>query len=203
MLANVTLAVLAGGQGSRMGRPKGLLSVGGQPILGYLLDHLAWPGPTVLVTAPGRQHPPGWERFDSEAVDPVADEGPLRGLLTALQACATERLAVTTVDMPGLTRPQFEWLAGQLGQSLGVMCDRLDGSERQVEPFPLVLRQSAIETVERRLATRRRSVHGLADEPGIMVRLAPADWPRRVWVNLNTPSDLAAFSASPTDVSEG
>ena len=69
-----------------MGQPKGLLTLKGQPILDYLLDALAWPGPTLLVTAPGREHPPGWERFDNEAADPESGGGPLRGVLTALES---------------------------------------------------------------------------------------------------------------------
>ena len=50
-LSNVTLAILAGGEGSRMGKPKGHLEIAGKPILAYLLDQIGWPGPTMLVTA--------------------------------------------------------------------------------------------------------------------------------------------------------
>jgi len=193
-LSDCTLAVLAGGRGSRMGRAKGLLTVGGRPILAHLLDRLAWPGPTLLVTAPGRERPPAWERFDAEAVDPVADEGPLRGVLTALDAAATPWLAVTTVDMPGVFRQQFEWLAGQLpGHGHGVMCDRPAGDRRQVEPFPLLLRTTAADAVRERLGQHRRSVHALAAEPGFAVVAAPAAWPGSAWVNLNTPGDVAGL----------
>ena len=193
-LSDCTLAVLAGGRGSRMGRPKGMLTVAGRPILVHLLDRLAWPGPTLLVTAPGREHPAGWERFDAEALDPVADEGPLRGLLTALDASGTPRLAVVTVDMPGVTRGQLEWLAGKLPDAgLGVMCDRSAGDQRQPEPFPLMVRAAAAEVVRERLARRRRSVHGLTAGAGFVVVAAPAEWPSSVWVNLNTPEDVARF----------
>jgi molybdopterin-guanine dinucleotide biosynthesis protein A len=74
--AHTTLAVLAGGEGRRMGGPKGVLALDGRPILERLLDRLDWPGPTLLVTAPGREHPPGWRRFTNEVTDPVAGEGP-------------------------------------------------------------------------------------------------------------------------------
>jgi molybdopterin-guanine dinucleotide biosynthesis protein A len=182
-----------------MGRPKGELTLDGVPILDRLLDRLAWPGPTLLVTAPGRERPPAWERFDREAVDPVADEGPLRGVLTALARCQTPLLAVTTVDMPNVTRGQFEWLVGQLGEAdVGVMCRR-----ERVEPFPLLLRTSAVELVRARLDQRRRSVHGLAEAGGIVVRPMPDDWAASVWVNLNTPGDVAGFTAPFSDGPEG
>ncbi len=186
-MIRTTLAVLAGGAGSRMGRPKGLLTLRGRPVLDHLLDRLAWPGPTLLVTAPGRERPPSWDRFDAEAVDAVPDQGPLRGVLTAVEAATTPVVAVATVDMPNVTRDQFEWLAGQLADHLGVMTARAG----RVEPFPLLVRTTAAEAVRDRLAGRRRSVHGLAELAGFVVRPAPPDWDATVWVNLNTPEDVA------------
>src|SRR3954467_7419583 len=101
---DVALAVLAGGAGSRMGGPKAWLEVGGRPILEHLLDRFAWPGPTLLVTAPGLERPPGHERFTIEATDSVPGGGPLQGILTALRALRaplpSRSVVVTTVDMP-------------------------------------------------------------------------------------------------------
>ena len=81
----VTLAILAGGEGRRMGLPKQNLEINSRPILEFLLDRLTWPGPTLLVTTPSRQHPPGADRFDAEEVDAIENQGPLRGILTAMQ----------------------------------------------------------------------------------------------------------------------
>jgi len=50
---------MAGGQGQRMGMPKGLMRLNDVPILASLHNRLAWPGPTILVTTPGREKPPG------------------------------------------------------------------------------------------------------------------------------------------------
>src|SRR5439155_7528658 len=113
-MKGVTLAILAGGEGSRMGKPKAELLLGGKPILEFLLDRFAWGGPTMLVTAPRREHPPGWERFTLEAVDPVADLGPLRGVLTALNNATTKLVVMTTVDMPGVRQSQLVWLIEQI-----------------------------------------------------------------------------------------
>jgi hypothetical protein len=43
-LSQTTLAILAGGGGTRMGRAKGLLEIRGKPILEYLLERFDWPG---------------------------------------------------------------------------------------------------------------------------------------------------------------
>ncbi len=97
-----------------MGAPKGVLALDGRPILERLLDRLDWPGPTLLVTAPGREHPPGWRLFTNEATDPVAGEGPLRGILNGLEHASTEEVVVVPVDMPNVTRAPLAWLAARL-----------------------------------------------------------------------------------------
>jgi molybdopterin-guanine dinucleotide biosynthesis protein A len=128
--------------------------------------------------------------FDREVTDEVGGEGPLRGVLTALEGAGTEAVAVVTVDMPGVGREQVEWVVGQLGDSEGVMCAREAG---RVEPFPLVVRKRVRPVVERRLGEGRRSVHALRDVAGVRVVAAPVEWGERVWVNLNRREDLRAW----------
>jgi molybdenum cofactor guanylyltransferase len=195
--SDVTLAVLAGGAGVRMGRPKAGLMIGDVPILRFLLDRLAWPGPTLLVTAPGRERPPGSERFDREVGDAIAGEGPLRGVLSALDHIETEAAIVVTVDMPGVTYEQLQWLEMQLtAESPGVMLRRGAGGRELIEPFPLVVRAAAAPVIRERLALGERSVHRLADVAGFNVLPAPDTWPASTWVNLNEPADYEAFVAS-------
>ena len=190
--SDITLAVLAGGQGSRMGKAKGEIRIDGRPILECLLGKLHWPGPTMLVTAPGREHPPKYELFDVEVIDAVAGEGPLRGLLTALENLTTPLLAVTTVDMLGVGRAQLIWLAEQLQSrqgALGMMCRR----NAQVEPFPSAYRAEATNTVRSRLTSGRASVFGLSEQLGFETVNAPGNWDDAVWINLNSPADVLTF----------
>ena len=195
-ISNITLAVLAGGAGSRMGIPKGQLRIGNQPILEYLLDRMNWPGPTLLVTAPGREHPPGWTRFDRESSDPVDGLGPLRGVLTALENATTPRLFVVTVDMPGIGRSQLEQLLSSAQESkLGAMYER-KAPDGVIEPFPLSVRSEAQSIVRRRIDAGLLSVARLQDEAGFTTVQAPADWDDRVWTNLNCPADLERFHRS-------
>jgi molybdopterin-guanine dinucleotide biosynthesis protein A len=190
MSTDVTLAVLAGGEGSRMGRPKALLDIHDTPILEYLLNRWQWNGPTLLVTAPGREHPPACARFDREVVDSVAGEGPLRGIATALAATASELTIVTTCDMPDVRRDQLDWLVATADirrEVHGIMIRR---GNRGVEPFPCAFRRAALSPIERQLAGNRRAVHGLLDLPAFVATDAPTGWPESVWTNLNEPGDL-------------
>jgi molybdopterin-guanine dinucleotide biosynthesis protein A len=177
-----------------MGRPKGELRIGGRPILEYLLERFVWQGPTLLVTAPGREHPPGWERFDREAVDPVADRGPLRGILTALEQMQTARVIVATVDMPGVERSQLDWLGQNFASDkMGLLLKHGD----QIEPFPSIFRIDAAAIIEVQLAATSRSVKQLAGLEGFQSVVVPQSRGESVWVNLNRPSDLAKWKNEP------
>jgi molybdopterin-guanine dinucleotide biosynthesis protein A len=176
-----------------MGVRKETLRLGGRPILAYLLDRFAWPGPTMLVTAPGHEHPPGHERFSTEVVDAVAGQGPLRGVLTALEHATTDVVVVTTVDMPGVARAQLDWLVERLRptQPAGVMTLRAG----QVEPFPSAFHRSAAAGIRTQLSARQfavRDVEGVAHLP------APPEWDETVWTNLNRPNDLESFTRRPS-----
>lgn len=175
-----------------MGMPKGMLELGGRPIVKYLLSRFAWPGPTLLVTAPGREHPPGAARFDREVPDPEAGLGPLRGVLTALEHLHTPLLLVTAVDMPGIGRGQLEWYVRAIADhpdADGLMATRPAETGPLLEPLPCILRPRAGELVAARLSSGRRSLHGLASGPRFVTVPAPA-WPAGVWWNVNRPEDL-------------
>jgi molybdopterin-guanine dinucleotide biosynthesis protein A len=188
-----TLAILAGGEGRRMGRPKGELRVDGQPILTYLLDRFAWRGPTILVTAPGRERPPGVERFDREVTDPVASEGPLRGVLTALAAATeTQVLVATTCDMPRIEGRQLRWLAEEIARQPEAQIV-MPSPGGQPEPFPLALRRTALPLLTDHFGRGGRSMHSILQIAGAVLLPVPDDWPDTTWANLNTPGDLGGF----------
>lgn len=184
----ITLAVLAGGAGQRMGGPKDLLRADGKPVLEAQLARLQWTGPTLLVAPHGGRLPPGHEAFDKVVSDAVAGQGPLRGILTALWADRGEEIVVIPVDMPGVEREHLEWLARQLADrsSLGVMIKR---GER-IEPFPCAFRIATGTMIQRRLGAGDLAVHQLAVEEEIDVVCPPPEWGDSVWHNVNTPQDL-------------
>ena len=185
----LTLAILAGGEGARMGRAKALLRANDAPIGDFLLDRFRWTGPTLLITAPGREAPPGAERFTRECVDAVPRQGPLRGVLTALENAPTPRVLVAAVDMPMIERRHLDELIGRIGSSVVLMPARTIDGRRQVEPFPSIFHVDAIDTIRARLASDERSVARLCDGDE---RFAAIDvnWEPTAWLNLNHPSDL-------------
>jgi len=194
--ADVTLAILAGGESSRMGRPKAQIHIDGKPIVHWMLQRLSWPGPTMLVVSPGHQNPPGRELFASQVCDPVAGAGPLRGVLTVLENLRSPLAIIATVDMPGIGRTHLDWLIDAIAarDDLGIlMSSHLANGRAQAEPFPSAWRVRSIDLVRSQLAKGDPSVRSLARSKGGALILAPQDWPASVWTNLNTPEDLATF----------
>jgi molybdopterin-guanine dinucleotide biosynthesis protein A len=191
-MKEITLAVLAGGAGSRMGGPKGLLRLGGRPILQYLLHGYAWDGPTLLVTSPGRENPTGWELFSRQVVDAKGGEGPLRGVLTALENSQTRFNLIATVDMPLVAGEHLRWIAERaISEGWAGLMLKKD----RVMPFPCFLGKELTGQIAARLAEGRRAVHGLSEIGGVMAIAAPDQWGETVWTNLNTPDDLATIEA--------
>lgn len=180
-----------------MGTSKAALAIRGEPILQFILRRIDWPGPTLLVTAPGRENPPGAERFDREVHDPVADQGPLRGVLTALKSMETASAIVIAVDMPAVMRSDLEWLVDNFAArpQAAALMTRRDG---QIEPLPCVMRESAIALVEEHLGTGRRSLNGLTSDSRVLTIDASAR-PGRAWLNVNTPDDWNRFLADLPD----
>jgi molybdenum cofactor guanylyltransferase len=102
--------VLAGGASSRFGRDKALVQMAGEPLLMRLYAVLREVTPSVAVIG-------AEEKYGGLGVTCVADrwpgEGPLGGILTALEASAQDGDGdgwnlIIGCDMPFLTR---EWLA--------------------------------------------------------------------------------------------
>lgn len=180
-----------------MGRPKEGLRVRGRAVLVHLLERFAWLGPTLLVVAPGRPMPAGAELFSRVLTDSVAGEGPLRGVLTALEQAATAITLIATVDMPEIAGVHLMELAREMIERPDcrvLMFRRGDEASESLEPFPSAFRSSAIDLVREQLQSGRRAVRGLVGCPRVEAIAAPKAWGMRIWTNLNEPGDLEDYS---------
>jgi molybdenum cofactor guanylyltransferase len=198
-MADTTLAILAGGRGSRMGGTKDQLRIAGRPALLHLLDRLAFAGPTILVTSPAHPTPLGHERFDQVVVDQLTGVGPLAGIVAALRAASTPLVCFLTVDMPNVGPEQVRWLVdvhGNLPDAAGILCRWRHMNEPSLESFPNLIRSRAASAVSDHIAAGRYSVRSLLSIPGFVALGTPVNWPASVWLNLNEPRDLPEAGAT-------
>ncbi len=187
--------VLAGGAGRRIGGPKGELLLG-PTSLAERASTMLWPlcGSVLISTRPGERNPaPGFPALP----DPLpAGRGPLVGIDAAFDATADADLLVLACDYPLVS----ETLLRRLLDAAGPADDVVLPSDFAGRDHPLVgvWARSAAPTVRSAVREGRLRVRGLLADLRVH-RLGPPDLRDldldRVLCNLNTPDDLARFTA--------
>lgn len=180
-------AVLAGGQSSRMGRPKAMVELGGRPMLARVVGTVGSAGlEPIVVAKPDSELPHVDCRVLSEPDQP---RHPLTGLVTALSASAGRGVVVIACDMPLVPAKLLTWLAA-LEESVAV-CEVGGQLEPMLGRYSPAVAEELAESLERG-APMRQAVSAL--EPYVVSesQIARFGDPARIVFNVNTPSDLAA-----------
>lgn len=184
----VTLGILAGGLGRRLGGvDKAFASYQRQPLFERCL-HAAGPGFAQRLIS----HPSVDVRFSSHALVAVADSrpdhaGPLAGLESLLAACTSPWLLTVPVDAKTLPAVVFDrLLAGDEGP--GRVIADADG----LQPLVALWRVATTRPiVAQRLDAGQRDARGLVSS----LALAVCDIDPLVLGNLNTPADFLEIDA--------
>jgi molybdopterin-guanine dinucleotide biosynthesis protein A len=194
-LANVDGAVLLGGAGTRLGRDKASLPVGGVPaatrvarVLAALCEDVLLVGGTPPDDTPGRRVP------DRDGAPRCA----LRGLVSALAAARAERVLVVATDLPLVTPALLLGLVAWPGAD--AVAPRVDGVAQPL--CALYAREAALACAEARLARGELALQGVLAalsarfvEAGDLRALDPAG---TALVNVNTTADWAEVEAIAT-----
>ncbi|KFE68606.1 molybdenum cofactor guanylyltransferase [Hyalangium minutum] len=189
LFPDVTLAVVAGGQGRRLsGVPKGLLRVGDRTVLDRLLT-LAPLFAEVLLVA---NVPEPYARFGLRTVpDAVPGKGAPGGVHAALAAARTEWVLAVACDMPFVSPEAVRVLLEARAPEAGAVCFTVEG---RVEPLLAVYRSSLADPWGEHLQQGDPSLRELLSHA--RARLLPEEALRAVdaelrsLVNVNTPEDL-------------
>jgi len=98
--SEVTAAILAGGQGTRVdGQDKGLLLLGGKPLVARVAERLLAQAGTTLICA--NRNDDRYAAYGRVVSDlSPGFRGPLAGIAAALAACRTDWLLTAPVDCP-------------------------------------------------------------------------------------------------------
>jgi molybdopterin-guanine dinucleotide biosynthesis protein A len=199
--APLSAAALAGGASRRMGSDKALLPLvaGGEPLLGLVLEKLAYVSDDLLVVA-NKQ-----ERYASFAARVVPDlhpeVGALGGIHAAVATAAHEHCLVVACDMPFLSLPLLRRMAHE-PRDYDVLVPLIPGESRQ-RPDGLVFQtlhaiysKRCLPFIEERIVEGKKQVITFFDDvrvrtldSGEIVRWDPD---LRSFFNANTPEALLA-----------
>jgi molybdopterin-guanine dinucleotide biosynthesis protein A len=188
--ASLTVTILAGGHGSRLGGvDKAALDLNGRPLLEHVLAAVSPLAREIVVVAND-------DRLADDPRltvirDPEEHAGVLPALLAALETATSDLMLLIACDMPFVSRPLIEHL-NELAADHDAVVPKVDGYEQvmhavyRVEPCRAAVR-AALDQGRRRMIAFLDDVRTLTvDESD----LRPYDPALRSFFNINTPDDL-------------
>jgi molybdopterin-guanine dinucleotide biosynthesis protein MobB len=176
--------ILIGGRSERMGRPKQLLEVAGRTIserVASALDGLvegvvligSGPVPSPLQQVPQLPDTPGLE-------------GPVAGVVAALQWHRSAAWLVVACDQPMVRAEAVTWLLEQRAPGRWAVMPRPNGGV--VEPFLAVYEPQALVLLEDCLGAGRSAPRVISDHPKVECPMPPAEL-ADCWRSVNTPGE--------------
>jgi molybdopterin-guanine dinucleotide biosynthesis protein A len=150
--------ILAGGASSRMGRDKGLLELGGVPLILHTARLLEpFVSDVTIVGSPRRYSALGLSAIEDDAYAQGRDRcGPLAGIATALAATNSRWNLIVACDLPYLSAEWIDWLLSRAVRSRGEAV--VPQTERGMEPLAAVYRRECCAPVAAALAGGLRKV---------------------------------------------
>jgi len=190
----LTGVIQAGGRSTRMGgEPKALMDVGGRPIVTRVADVLAQVTDDLLLVTNAPELF-DWLRLPM-VPDAFPDGGSLGGIYSGLKAASGEAAFTVACDMPFLSAAVARLVTSRAGEA-DVVVPRIGP---HFETLHACYARACLGPMERRLTTGQLKITGFWGEVRVLTiaeddiaRLAD---PARVFLNVNTPEDLARARA--------
>lgn len=192
----VSAFILTGGASSRMGKAKGLLEFGGEPLILRIARVIEPLVSSVTAVGPPERYAALGLRVIEDQQFGIADKnerspGPLAGVASALTASRTEWNLILACDLPYLTCEWLDWLLTRTTVSSGqIIMPRTQGGS---EPLAAVYRRECVEPI---IAALHRGVRKVTDATAQLRTefVSEREWRHidpdgRVLRNMNTPDD--------------
>jgi molybdenum cofactor guanylyltransferase len=182
------VAVLAGGRGERLGGDKAMALLGGRPLIERPLEAARGAGLEAIVVAKrSTPLPPLREQVHYE---PESPRHPLCGVIAALELAAERSPAPAVLllacDMPFLTSPLLDWLAGLGGVEMVEVRGRPQPLLARCSPEQLPVLRAALDA---RLPLRD-AMAALSPQIVDERELSRFGDPERLCFNVNSPEEL-------------
>lgn len=190
MTLAITGVIQAGGKSTRMGGdPKALMELGGRPIVARVLDVVRQVTERVLLVT---NTPDLYAFLGLPMVPDVFPEGgSLGGIYSGLRAAPGDAAFTVACDMPFLSAPVARLLLARAGEA-DVVAPRIG---EQWETLHACYGKACLAPMERRLREGRLRITGFFEEVRVLAiteaEVAAVGDPARVFMNVNTPDELA------------
>ena len=192
MDSKLTVAIMAGGQSSRIGTDKSFVLFEGRPMIENVLDTVSGLGDeTLLIT----NKPDEYEHLNLSMVSDVYPGlGPLGGIFTAVHAASHPHTLIVACDMPWLNRPLLEYMIS-LRQTADVVVPRW---EKFPEPLHAIYSKACLDPIEEKLKARMLKITVFFGQVNVRFvereEIERFDEDGRSFANINSPQDLKEAS---------
>lgn len=188
--SDITVVILAGGQGRRMGgRDKGLIEFNGKPIIELLIGKLQQQDIQIVINANRNQSV--YRRYGYPVVsDELADfQGPLAGFASAMKNVKTRFILTVPCDGPLLADDFIEAFINVQTKSNAKICVADDGE--RLQPVYALIRTDLVQDLETFLHSGDRKI----DRWYAQHNFARVDFSgqKNMFANINRPEDHAAL----------
>lgn len=187
---DITGTILAGGQSTRMGQDKSLLTLNGKSFIQRIAEELQKIFTRVIVISDNANgynflHLPVYSDF-------YKDCGPLSGIHSSFQNTKTQKVLVLTCDMPLIDVPTLLPLLNAPPD-----CDaNVFSSDDFILPFPGLYRRSCLSLLENHLQQKKCSVIGFLRALKVHINpivIKPSTEEATTFAHINNPSDYLAL----------
>jgi molybdopterin-guanine dinucleotide biosynthesis protein A len=190
--------ILAGGRSSRFGRDKAGVQLDGLSLLEHVLNGLPESRAETILVLREDQAEPGFPVDQVVLDDPALPAGPLRGIVSGLEAMTSGWAWVVACDLPGIMSALLEDLArARTTNALGVIPEW----GGRIQPLCALYSHAALPILREAAGSSARSVTGALDKPGFLrfeeARCRKFDPEGRSFININTPDALERFRSAP------
>ena len=185
----VGAVILAGGQSSRMGCCKALLTVHDETLLSFLASELE-SFDELLLSSNDPVLLDGLRAKFVPDVYPYA--GPMGGLHAALSASHNDALFCVPCDLPYYSESFGAFLVSAFPSGAdALVCEDSTG---RLHPLPGIYAKSALSVLEEQLNTGNYRMRDMLHRLNYVIRLnTSSHFPDTVFINLNTPEEYKKF----------
>jgi len=190
-MIDFSIVIQAGGQSSRMGQDKGLVTFGGSTLVEFVLSQVHHYKTESFIISNNVQ---SYSNFGVPVYpDVIPDIGALGGVYSALYHAKTEYILLLAVDMPFVNSTLLDYLL-ESAEGYDVVIPQIS-DDGFLEPFRAVYSRNCLKPIRKMIDQGKRRVISFFDLVRVKAveqeQVRALDPEGRSFFNVNTPADLA------------